>query len=77
MTGVRIYKTYRSSLLRMIKKRICRLAILVFTFPPPLVAQSQDVVAGNIGVGIVKEFLPDIGRAVANRHKRSAVVSLR
>jgi hypothetical protein len=31
--------------------------------------------AGNMGFGIVKEFLPDIGRAVANKRKRSSVVS--
>jgi hypothetical protein len=30
---------------------------------------------GNMGFGIVKEFLPDIGRAVANRHHRSSVVN--
>jgi hypothetical protein len=31
--------------------------------------------AGNMGFGIVKEFLPDIERAVTNRHKRSQVGS--
>jgi len=30
--------------------------------------------AGNMGFGIVKEFLPDIERAVKNKHKRSGVV---
>jgi len=28
--------------------------------------------AGNIGFGVVKEFLPDIGRAIAQKHKKAS-----
>jgi hypothetical protein len=31
--------------------------------------------AGSVGFGIVREFLPDLGRALANRRKRSNIVN--
>jgi hypothetical protein len=53
-------------------------AFISRTWLPPSQNSAGDAatsfgitMAGNIGFGVVKEFLPDIGRAVANKRKRT------
>jgi hypothetical protein len=57
-------------------------AFLSRTWQPPSEHSAGDgavsfgiTMGGNMGFGIVKEFLPDLGRALANRRKHSHVAN--
>ncbi len=59
-------------------------AFLSRTWLPPSQSSAGDAavsfgitMGGNIGFGVVKEFLPDLGRAIANKRKRSSGESVR
>jgi len=59
-------------------------AFLSRTWLPPSQNSAGDAavsfgitMGGNIGFGVVKEFLPDLGRAVGNKRKRSSRASAR
>jgi hypothetical protein len=54
-------------------------AFLSRVWQPPSTHSAGDgavsfgiTMAGNIGFGVVKEFLPDIGRAIAQKHKKAS-----
>ena len=54
-------------------------AFLSRTWQPPSQHSAGDgavsfgiTMASNMGFGVVKEFLPDIGRAITNRHKKDS-----